>query len=197
MAAASTTTPPTSSTSSTGTSASRSAVGGTQLPRIFSTDTDDAVFSSLYFADGKTGQLSVDWSDESYRKMTTRVTLWGTKGRIFADRQECQAYLREDAPIPDGYEQGWNVRYTTELTRPVWYYLRGEEYSSQVESFLGQIAAGAGDGHNDFAAAAATDRTIALLVADAEAGPTTRVGEVELPRAVAAKPRRRLFGRRR
>ena len=29
----------------------------------------------------------------------------------------------------DGYEQGWNVRYTTELTRPVWYYLRGEEYS--------------------------------------------------------------------
>jgi predicted dehydrogenase len=173
------------------------AVGGTQLPRIFSADTDDAVFSSLYFADGKTGQLSVDWSDESYRKMTTRVTLWGTKGRIFADRQECQAYLRDDAPIPDGYEQGWNVRYTTELTRPVWYYLRGEEYSSQVESFLGQIAAGAGDGHNDFAAAAATDRTIALLVADAEAGPSTRVGEVELPRAVAVKPRRRLFRRAR
>jgi predicted dehydrogenase len=173
------------------------AVGGTQLPKIFSADTDDAVFSSLYFADGKTGQLSVDWSDESYRKMTTRVTLWGTKGRIFADRQECQAYLREDAPIPDGYEQGWNVRYTTELTEPVWYYLRGEEYSSQVESFLAQIAAGASDGHNDFTTAAATDRTIALLVADAEAGPSTRVGEVELPRAPLVKPRRKLFGRRR
>jgi predicted dehydrogenase len=172
------------------------AVGGTVLPKIFSADTDDAVFSTLYFADGKTGQLSVDWSDESYRKMTTRVTIWGTKGRIFADRQECQAYLRDDAPIPEGYEQGWNVRYTTELTQPVWYYLRGEEYSSQVESFLGQIAAGAGDGLNDFATAAATDRTIGMLVADAEAGPSTRVGEIEAPRVVAAKPRRGIFRRK-
>ena len=33
--------------------------------------------------------------DESYRKMTTRITIWGTAGRIFADRQECQVYLRE------------------------------------------------------------------------------------------------------
>jgi predicted dehydrogenase len=157
------------------------AAGGTALPKIYSRDTDDAVFSTLYFADGKTGQLSVDWSDESYRKMTTRLTLWGTKGRIFVDRQECQVYLRDDAPIPAGYEEGWNVRYTTELTKPVWYYLRGEEYSSQVESFLGQIVAGAGDGLNDFAAAAATDRTIALLVADAEAGPTTRTGALPPP----------------
>jgi predicted dehydrogenase len=172
------------------------AVGGTVLPKIFSADTDDAVFSTLYFADGKTGQLSVDWSDESYRKMTTRVTLWGTKGRIFVDRQECQVYLRDDATIPDGYEQGWNVRYTTELTQPVWYYLRGEEYSSQVESFLAQVGAGVGDGLNDFSTAAATDRTIALLVTDAEAGPSTRTGDVPLPRAAAVKPRRGLLRRR-
>ena len=109
-------------------------MGGTVLPTVFSADTDDAAFSTLYFDGGKTGQLSVYWSDESYRKMTTRVNIWGTAGRIFADRQECQVYLRDTATIPDGYEQGWNVRYTTELTEPVWFYLRGEEYSAQVES---------------------------------------------------------------
>ncbi|MCW2988732.1 MAG: oxidoreductase-like protein, partial [Solirubrobacterales bacterium] len=46
-------------------------VGGTVLPRIFSSETDDGALSTLYFEDGKTGQISVDWSDESYRKMTT------------------------------------------------------------------------------------------------------------------------------
>ncbi len=108
-------------------------VGGTVLPKVFSADTDDAVFSTLYFDGGKTGQLSVNWSDESYRKMTTRINIWGTTGRIFADRQECQVYLRGTATVPDGYEQGWNVRYTTDLTEPVWFYLRGEEYSAQID----------------------------------------------------------------
>jgi predicted dehydrogenase len=170
------------------------AVGGTALPRVFSADTDDAAFSTMYFGDGKTGQLSVYWSDESYRKMTTRITIWGTQGRIFADRQECQAYLREDAPLPAGYEHGWNVRYTTELTAPVWFYLRGEEYSAQVESFLAQIGSGQGDGLIDFAAAAETDRTIGMMVADAEGGRST-AAEAVLARP--AETRRRWWQRRR
>ena len=83
--------------------------------------------------------------------MTTRITIWGTAGRIYADRQECQVYLRDTAPIPDGYEQGWNVRYTTELTEPVWFYLRGEEYSAQVDHFVDRVKAGELDGLNGFA----------------------------------------------
>jgi predicted dehydrogenase len=151
-----------------------SAVGGTALPKVFSADTDDAAFSTLYFPGEKTGQLSVYWSDESYRKMTTRITIWGTEGRIFADRQECQVYLRDTAAIPPGYEPGWNVRYTTELTEPVWFYLRGEEYSAQVESFVAQVRAGAPDGLNGFDSAAATDRTIGMMVDDAAAGPAAQ-----------------------
>jgi predicted dehydrogenase len=159
-------------------------VGGTVLPKVFSADTDDAAFGTLYFDGPKTGQVSVYWSDESYRKMTTRITIWGTEGRIFADRQECQVYLRETAPIPEGYEQGWNVRYTTELTEPVWFYLRGEEYSSQVEAFVEGVRAGTPQERNGFAAATTTDRTIAMMVADAEAGPATG------PRAAGAPPAR-------
>ena len=67
--------------------------------------------------------------------MTTRITVWGTAGRIFADRQEIQVYLRDSAVVPAGYERGWNVRYATELTEPVGFYLRGEEYSAQIEHF--------------------------------------------------------------
>jgi scyllo-inositol 2-dehydrogenase (NADP+) len=174
-----------------------SGVGGTALPKVFSADTDDAVFSTLYFPGSRTGQLSVYWSDESYRKMTTRITIWGTAGRIFADRQECQVYLRDTAPIPPGYEEGWNVRYTTELTEPVWFYLRGEEYSSQIESFVEQVKAGVPSGEGGFAAAAMTDKTIAMMVADAEAGPRSAPAAGEAPSAaVRPRGRRRLLRRR-
>lgn len=170
------------------------AVAGTVLPRIFSRETDDGAFSTLYFEGGKTGQISVNWSDESYRKMTTRVNIWGTGGRIYADRQECQAYLRDGSLAPEGYEQGWNVRYTTELTAPVWFYLRGEEYSAQVESFLAKAGAGSANGANDFASAAATDRTIAMMVADAARGPATRSDDGAV--ASAAPQQRQRWWRR-
>ena len=69
-------------------------VSGSILNSIYSKDIDDEVFSTLQFAGGVTAQLSVNWSDESHRKMTTRISMIGTGGRLFADRQECQLYLR-------------------------------------------------------------------------------------------------------
>ena len=171
-------------------------VGGTVLPQIFSSETDDGALSTLYFEGGGTGQISVDWSDESYRKMTTRITIWGTAGRIFADRQECQVYLREGAAIPEGYERGWNVRYTTDLTEPVWFYLRGEEYSAQLEAFVQRVERREVDGEGGFESAAITDRTIAMMVADAERGPSTLAGSLDGGAATAPAPRRRIFSRR-
>ncbi len=165
-------------------------VGGTVLPRVFSQETDDGTFSTLYFPEGRTGQVSVNWSDESYRKMTTRINVWGTAGRIYADRQECRVYLREMANAPEGYEHGWNVRFTTELTEPVWFYLRGEEYSAQLNSFVRQIGAGVPGGVNDFNSAAATDRTIAMMVSDAKSGPSTHRSGEESNLAVQELPRR-------
>ncbi|MEI6446564.1 MAG: Gfo/Idh/MocA family oxidoreductase [Actinomycetes bacterium] len=144
-------------------------IGGTVLGKVFSKETDDEVFSTLGFPGGVTGQVSVNWSDESQRKMTTRITVWGTQGRIFADRQEVQAYIREGGS-PPGYRTGWNVRYTTELTEPVWFYLRGEEYSAQIDSFFKSVAAGETTGINDFASAAMTDRVIERMAADAANG---------------------------
>lgn len=167
-------------------------IGGTVLNQIFSREIDDEVSGTLYFPGGKTAQISVNWSDESYRKMTTSVTIWGTAGRIYADRQECQVYLRDIAHLPDGYERGWNVRYTTDLTQPVWFYLRGEEYSAQIDSFIQRIKEGRTDGVNDFASAAATDKVIAMMVADAQKGASTLPDDATAMEPARASRARRL-----
>jgi len=166
-------------------------VGGSVLNKIYSADTDDEVFSTLYFEGGKSAQLSVNWSDESYRKMSTKITIWGKNGRIYADRQEVQVYLRDAEGAPPGYQTGWNVRYTTELTEPVDFYLRGEEYSSQLDYFVRCIEAGSGsDNVNSFAASVETDRTISMLIADAEKGPSVLASDA-LP--VAQKRKKGFF----
>ena len=165
-------------------------VGGTVLRSVFSRAIDDEVFGTLFYGDGTSARISVNWSDESQRKMSTRMTAFGTAGKISADRQECQVYLREGAVLPAGYGPGWNVRYTTELTEHVAYYLRGEEYSAQIDHFVARVAEGRLEGENTFDSAAATDRVIAMLIADARNGPSTRPGS-EL-----AKPKRARRARR-
>lgn len=155
-------------------------VGGTVLNSVFSAEIDDEVCSTLYFRRNRTVSLSVNWSDESVRKMTTRITLWGTGGRIFADRQELQIYLREDSAIPDGYQPGWNVRYTTELTEPVVFYLRGEEYTAQLAHFIDRVSTRTLEGVNTFESAVVTDRVIERMVQDAKMGPRVRLSEETL-----------------
>ncbi len=166
-------------------------VGGSVLNNIFSADTDDEVFSTLYFDGGKSAQLSVNWSDESFRKMSTKISIWGKNGRIVADRQEVQVYLRSAEGMPAPYRQGWNVRYTTELTEPVDFYLRGEEYSAQLDYFVRCIEEKKGGSNvNSFESAMATDRVISLLIADAAKGPSQMANGV-LP--VAPKKKKGFF----
>jgi predicted dehydrogenase len=168
-------------------------VGGTVLGSVFSENTEDEVFGTLFYDDGLSAQISVNWSDESYRKMTTMVTITGTAGRIHADRQEVQVYLRDTAPALEGYEPGWNVKYTTELTDPVWFYLRGEEYSAQLDHFVQRVQSRQVDGLNSFSSAAVTDRVLELLTIDAAAGPSTTDGAA--PPAPAPRRRRLLRSR--
>ncbi|HEX6558506.1 MAG TPA: Gfo/Idh/MocA family oxidoreductase [Longimicrobiales bacterium] len=138
-------------------------VSGVVMNRVFSRDVEDEIYCSLEFADGVSGQLAVNWSDESFRKMSTKISVWGSNGRLTADRQECQVYLREShAALPD-MGAGWTVRYTTDLTQPVWFYMRGEEYSAQLDYFVSSIKAGRLDGRNSFRSALVTDRVVAMV----------------------------------
>lgn len=118
------------------------AISGTVLNSVFSDAVDDEIYTTLQFAPGFSGQLATNWSDESFRKMSVKLSFWGTNGRINVDRQELQVYLRS---LPEGTENlapGWNIRYTTDLSAPVWFYVRGEEYSSQIDHFIHCIKTG-------------------------------------------------------
>lgn len=159
------------------------AVSGSVLTSIFSDATDDQVCATLQWNEGPIAQLAVNWSDESFRKMSTKITIIGTNGRIAADRQECQLYLREPHSALPEYERGWNVRYTTDLTEDQWYYLRGEEYSGQIDAFVSAVRSGRqGAAENNFASAAATDRTLAMIVENAASGATVRDASAPAPR---------------
>ena len=92
----------------------------------------------------------------------------GTNGRITADRQECRIFLREKHEALPDTEKGWTVRYTTDLTEEVWYYLRGEEYSAQIDYWAQSIKAKRMDGESCFRRALDTDRVVAMITGEAQ-----------------------------
>jgi predicted dehydrogenase len=140
------------------------AVRGAVVASIFSDEVDDEVYATLVHEGGPSGHLAANWSDESQRKMSMQLTVWGTNGRLTADRQEVIAYLR--SPTTD-YPAGWSTRSTTELTEPVWYYLRGEEYSSQIDHFAQSIERRE-ETDSSFVSAAVTDDAVAMTLASAK-----------------------------
>lgn len=135
---------------------------GARLRSIYSKDVEDAVYATFGYENGASGQLETNWSDDSYRKMSTTISVYGTKGKIIVDRQECKVYLREDAEAP-GYNAGWNIRYITDLQKPVDFYVRGEEYSAQLDSFVQACKSNNANNENSFASAYETDRVIDLV----------------------------------
>ena len=95
--------------------------------------------------------------------MSTTITVFGTKGKIIADRQECKIYLRQGAEF-EQYPAGWTIRYITDLQAPVAYYLRGEEYSAQIDAFVDAVEAGVAGHENSFTSAFETDQVIAQIM---------------------------------
>lgn len=137
-------------------------VDGVMLKKAFSKQVEDAVYSGLYLQNGLSGMLSVNWSDETYRKMSTQITLIGKEGKIVSDAQEMKIFLRNENKEFQ-LEKGWNMRYITDLTEEVGFYLRGEEYSAQIDYFAGCIKNNRTENVNSFASALNTDWVIELM----------------------------------
>lgn len=166
-------------------------VAGVVRHGVFSRDVEDEVYCTLHYANGASGQLCVNWSDESFRKMSTKISVWGTNGRLTADRQECQIYLREPHAALVDTGKGWTVRNTTDLTEEVWFYMRGEEYSAQIDHFVKCVEGRRLDGENRFETALQTDRVVSMILA-ASASP---VSAAKLARPAHRQGwRERLFG---
>lgn len=132
---------------------------GAHLRKIFSRDVEDAVYATLRYPGGASGQLETNWSDTAHRKMSTTLVVHGTQGKIVADRQELRVFLRSGAEF-ERYPAEWTTRYITDLQAPVSFYLRGEEYSAQLDAFVEAAGRGVAEHENDFASASQTDRVI-------------------------------------
>jgi predicted dehydrogenase len=140
---------------------------GSQLKKIYSKKVEDAVYSVLTLDSGVTGVLSVNWSDETYRKMSTSLMIMGKKGKIICDATELKIYLKE-ANAKENLEKGWTIRYITDLALPVDFYLRGEEYSAQIDHYVQCVLKNRQTEINSFAQALRTDETIDLIIQDSK-----------------------------
>ncbi|MEX2592753.1 MAG: Gfo/Idh/MocA family oxidoreductase [Anditalea sp.] len=138
------------------------ASSGSMVKSVYSKTVDDAVYSLLELADKTTGVFSVNWSDETYRKMSTSITINGAKGKIISDANELKVYFK-DEDCPEGYSKGWNVKYVTDLTDQVDFYLRGEEYSAQVNYFINAVMGKAPNNINTFESALLTHKAISVI----------------------------------
>ena len=142
-------------------------IHGTLLKSIYSRNVEDAVYSLLRLKNGITGTLLVNWSDETYRKMSTSVTVFGKNGKIICDATEIKIYLKEPFP-EENLDRGWTIKYITELAIPVDFYLRGEEYSAQIDHFIDCIAKKEQVKYNSFEQALYTDMVIDMIINDAK-----------------------------
>jgi predicted dehydrogenase len=140
---------------------------GSSLKKIYSREVEDAVYSVLTLESGLSGILSVNWSDETYRKMSTSITVIGKRGKIICDATEIKIYLKE----PDASEKldrGWTIKYITDFAIPVDFYLRGEEYSAQIDNFVKHVLDRKPTEINNFRQALDTDRVMELIMAGAK-----------------------------
>jgi len=138
-------------------------VSGTMLKSTFSKEVEDTVYASVMLENDISGQLAVNWSDDTHRKMSTSITIWGKKGKIVCDATELKIYLKAEDK-KEKLDKGWTIKYITDLTSTANYYLRGEEYSFQMDYFFDNIQNKKNENKNSFSSAFATDYTIDLLL---------------------------------
>jgi predicted dehydrogenase len=110
-------------------------VAGSVLQNVYSSGVEDIVKSTFIYTKGYSGNIMVNWSDEAYRKPTNIVKIFGTKGKIIADKHAYKIYLRQP-DTNNGFSSGWNTRYITDFAKSVRFYVRGNEFTRQLDYFI-------------------------------------------------------------
>jgi predicted dehydrogenase len=108
---------------------------GSSLNYIHSKNVEDAAFSTFIYKNGITGNLNVNYCDTSYRKPTNKIEIFGDNGRILVDQHSLRVFLNKKN---DQYNlrPGWNTLYITDIFKPVPFYVRGNEFTSQLYHFI-------------------------------------------------------------
>lgn len=131
-------------------------VRGSVLQSIYSTDVEDLVESTFVYDRGCVGSISVNWSDESFRKPKNIIKIFGKEGRIVADKHAYKIFLKKEDKAR-GFHKGWNTRYITDFAEPVRFYVRGNEFTRQLDYFVDSIIEERSENISDFYDAYNTD----------------------------------------
>lgn len=129
------------------------------LKKIFSTNVDDMVSSTLIHSDKIVGLNYINWSDGSVRKASNSIEIFGTKGKIIANKQELSIFLTEGNDGL-GLVEGWNQLYITDENTDVDYYLRGEDFSRQLKEFSSLINGTIDEARSSLYSASITDKIL-------------------------------------
>jgi len=111
---------------------------GAVLGKIYSEGVEDTVSATFVYEDGTRGNLLANWSDASYRKPTCHFEVLGRHGKIMANPYSYKVFFRKD-PELEGFSQGWNERYFAAIARPVRFFVRGFEFTRQLDYFIDRI----------------------------------------------------------
>ena len=141
-------------------------ISGSVLQRIYSSQVEDLVASTFRYNRGFSGSIMVNWSDESIRRPTNIFTIFGTLGKIIADKHAYKIYLRLDNPH-NGFHKGWNTRYITDFSDNVRFYVRGNEFTRQLDYFMSCIEKRSTRNLSSFSDAFKTDTIMERIIADA------------------------------
>ena len=148
---------------------------GSIMQSIYSSEVEDLVSASFLYSNGCTGNIYVNWSDETYRKPANIVKILGTKGKIIADKHAYKIYLKE-SDVKRGFEQGWNTRYITDFGKATRFYLRGNEFTNQLDYFIACINDKKYENISSFSEALKTDVIMDEIAQDA-AGTISSMGD--------------------
>jgi predicted dehydrogenase len=162
-------------------------ISGSVLQKIYSTQVEDLVTSTFSYDRGFSGNIMVNWSDESIRRPTNIVTIFGTHGKIIADKHAYKIYLRSDDP-QNGFQKGWNTRYITDFSDNVRFYVRGNEFTRQLDYFIDCIEKKSAENLSSFSEAFRTDMIMQKIIADANGFTHQQQNLVQPPKRVD-KPR--------
>lgn len=140
---------------------------GTVFKHIYSNGVEDALTSTFLYDNGIKGTLSANWSDPSYRKPSCCFEALGTKGKIIADFYTYKIFFK-NVPDIEGYTKGWNEGYLADIAKPVRFYVRGFQFTRQLDYFIDCISEQIPNERCSFEEGLCTDTIMQLIRTDGD-----------------------------
>jgi predicted dehydrogenase len=109
-------------------------IGAAEIGQTYSTRADDRVTVEWIHDDDTPGTIEIDWCDPTKRKSVIEIYAKFELADVRVDNSAVEINRRDDAPLTS---EEW-ARIDAPVQPPnVGFYLRGEEFSLEVEDFLG------------------------------------------------------------